>query len=107
MFKLIFIFLLIALTGCVQSELSDDEMFRINYLYEHTIIMIDFATPTQLEHVNLDKSHIQNRLGISYEEKVKQLELAFGLDLEEYTINEKIYFLEITMDKMMENWYFE
>jgi hypothetical protein len=103
MIKIMFIFLLV-LTACTSPALTEDDLFRIKVLYDHTIIMIEFSTEEQLENVNLDPQYIQNRLGITHEERISQMEQAFGANLSRYSTKEKIDILGEIMSDMMESY---
>lgn len=105
----VIILTVLLLIGCTSnpSALTEDELFQIDVLYDHTVIMIEFSSPNELSRVNLQPEYIQQRFGLTPEEKVTQLEQAFSADLGNISIQEKIVRLEEIMNYMMLNWVFD
>ena len=100
-------FLLILLSSCSSPqkyELNEEEIFRINSLYEHTLIMIDLSTEEQMEKLNIDVTKLKRNIIIIPEYKINLLEQAYNMDLENKKLDVKIELLENKMVELMENW---
>lgn len=100
-----FVFLLyfsLFLVGCSSTSEFDLE---VEYLYEHTIIMIESSNSSVLTEIGLDASYINKSTAKGSDAKLNQLVLAFNttqLDSDSETLE----LLNTIMFDMMEEWYY-
>ena len=99
-------FLLLVFSSCSssKSELNEDVVFRVNSLYEHSILMVELSSKEKLESLGLNGENLRRDSSLSPEDKVKILEEAYYMDLGDKKIEEKIGLLEEKMVELMENW---
>ncbi|MDO8480758.1 MAG: hypothetical protein Q7S65_02970 [Nanoarchaeota archaeon] len=101
--SVIFIIGALAVLIVACSPLNDDSKFRIDSLYEHTLIMEELSTPELLREIGLDATQLDKRQGMSYDDKLAQLEAAMG-ERSEGNYNARIERLEKRMNQMMQFW---
>ena len=119
---LYFVFVIFSLsfvTGCSQERededyspqqiqqrtlFTDEELFRIDSLFEHTIMMIDFSSQRQIERVGLNTTGLERTLGQGPLDKLQILQDSYGVDLSNETYADQILLLENIMLEMMVDW---
>jgi hypothetical protein len=110
-FKLLFILsILILFSACSNNsdyEFTEEDIFNINLLYEHTIMMVELSTPEQVESLGIDGTNLKRNNLLTPIEKEKLLEEAYGLDLGSKRFDKKLEILEDEMIEMMKNWDYE
>lgn len=97
--------LLLILSACQQiksQEIDENLKFRIDSLYEHTILMGEYSSKDVLDRICLDMSKI-NAGNISEEEKIRQMALAFNTTISGNMENQ-VKILETRMEHMMDYW---
>ena len=104
-YKLLFYFivLLILSTACTQQKPTNDLTFRIEILYEHTLLMEDYSTPDMLNTLNLDINKLTNTENLNSHEKINELANAYNIEVSG-SIENQIIILENKMEKMMNEW---
>jgi hypothetical protein len=106
-FKLLIISsILILFSACSlgEYELTEDDIFRVNSLYEHTIMMVELSTPEKLKELSLNGANLKRDPLLSSQDKIKLLEEAYYVDLGNKRLDKKINLLEEKMVELMENW---
>ncbi|MCM2325351.1 MAG: hypothetical protein NDI94_02720 [Candidatus Woesearchaeota archaeon] len=93
--------MILVLSSC--QRIDDDLKFRIDSLYEHTVLMGEYSTEEQLDSIGLDMSYITMSEGMSAEDKVSQMNQAFGI-APSRDIESQVARLEEKMNEMMEEW---
>ena len=88
-------------------EITEDDKFKADILYEHSVMMVEYSSKEQLEKIGLDGSKLIRNDFLSAEEKVKIMEESYGLNLKDLRFDKKLETLDKEMLKMMENWEFE
>jgi hypothetical protein len=101
-FKYINLFILLLILSSCQ-KIDDELKFRIDSLYEHTILMGEYSTEEQLETIGLDMSFIKDSGNIRPEEKVSQMNKAFRIE-PSGSAEDQVTRLEEKMNLMMEEW---
>ncbi|MCA9459016.1 MAG: hypothetical protein KC550_00545 [Nanoarchaeota archaeon] len=105
--KILFVLLFFILfSGCSvnEAELNEKDVFRVNSLYEHSIMMVELSSENTLKELSLNGSNLKRDLTLSTEDKIKLIEKAYNMNLEGKRLDEKINLLESRMDEMMKNW---
>ncbi len=103
--KRFFLILLLVLSACQEiksQEIDENLKFRINSLYEHTILMGEYSNNEVLDKICLDMSKIKAG-NISEEEKIRQMALAFNATISG-NIENQVKILEARMESMMDYW---
>jgi hypothetical protein len=95
--------LLAIVAASCQAGITEDQIFRIESLYEHTVLMRDMSDPFVLQMVRLDASAIVEGKATGPEEKMVQLESSMGV-APKGGYEERITALEIRMNDMMKEW---
>jgi len=84
-------------------ELTEDIKFRVEVLYEHTLLMDEYSSVEVLKTINLDMLKIDNYEGITHEDMINQMAESFSLEVSG-SYEEKITELEHQMDIIMTDW---
>ncbi|MBT3463721.1 hypothetical protein HOD20_10335 [archaeon] len=98
----ILLILIILISSCTQ-KLSDDVIFRIDILYEHTILMEDYSKPETLQSMNIDVDVLEPSESIDTIRKMELLEMSYGMETEG-TYEERVSQLEDKMNQLMDEW---
>jgi hypothetical protein len=100
----IFISISLFLTGCTNTpQLDEQQTWRINSLYEHTLQMKDISKPQTLKEIQLDISILKPSNQINVIEKIEILEKSFKVNKAK-NIEQRIINLENKMNDMMTLW---
>lgn len=103
----VFLFFLLFLGCSSEYEITDDDVFLVDVLYEHTIMMVELSSDEQLEKIGLNGKNLKRDILLTTSDKILLLEIAYGLDLGDKRVDKKIKILEEKMVDMMEDWEFE
>lgn len=91
------------LTACKPDTLDEDLIFRVDSLYEHTIIMEELSSKEILHEVNLDTSKIKRNSLLTTEDKIVLLEEGYRV-IARGSYKSRVKRLEDTMVEMMYTW---
>ena len=90
------------LAGCganaTEQPTSESDEFRVNVLYEHTVLMIQYSQGVNLEEIGLYVEYIEDGSYLTTDKKVERLMQAYN------TTNSSIKNLENIMVVMMDDW---
>jgi hypothetical protein len=102
---LIALLLALVLAACQQGtdKFDEDLSFRVDSLYEHTIIMIESSEPAVLDRICLDWRQIEFLYNMTPEDKISQMALAFNVTLSGNS-ESQVTLLEDKMGRMMDHW---
>ena len=94
--------LLVLLSSCT-NQIPEDILFRVDVLYEHTILMEELSTNDVLYRINLDMDKINYFKGITTQDKINQMSQAYNIEVSG-GYNQQIELLEKRMEEMMIMW---
>lgn len=101
-------FVVLFTSGCASppNTFTEDQQFRIDSLYEHTLIMIELSSNDVLLEIGLDPSTIVPNENLSPDEQLTRLTDSFHVTLSGNT-EQDILALEHRMSQMMQVWTYE
>lgn len=101
--KIVLFSILLFIVSCSAEKITDDITIRIEILYEHSVLMVDYSTNEELLQIGLDLSKLSNNDDLTALDMMNEMADSYDIKIDG-TYDNQITQLEDKMTIIMEKW---